>query len=99
MVKREAIKLFKKTLELNPNFALAHNDLAYIYWRKKEIQKALHHLTKAMELDPDNRNIIWNCGQIMLGLGYVEDAYNVYKNYLNKHPEEIEIRQIIEKLE
>ena len=95
----EAIKLFKKTLELNPNFALAHNDLAYIYWRKKEIQKALHHLTKAMELDPDDRDIIWNCGQIMLGLGYAKDAYKVYKSYLKRHPGEKEIRQVVEKLE
>jgi len=95
----EAIKLFKKTLELNPNFALAHNDLAYIYWRKKEIQKALHHLTKAMELDPDNRDIIWNFGQIMLGLGYAKDAYKVYKSYLKRHPGEKEIRQVVEELE
>ena len=95
----EAIKLFEKTLELDPNFALAHNDLAYIYWQKRNIEKALHHITKAMELAPDNRDIIWNFGQIMLGLGYAKDACKVYKDYLKRHPGEKEIRQVVEELE
>ena len=95
----EAIKLFKKTLELDPNFALAHNDLACIYWQKRNIEKALHHITKAMELAPDNRDIIWNFGQIMRGLGYAKDACKVYKDYLKRHPGEKEIRQVVEKLE
>ena len=95
----EAIKLFKKTLELSPNFALAHNNLAFIYWQKQDVGKALHHIIKAMEISPDDRDIIWNCGQIMLGLGYAKDAYKVYKSYLKRHPEEKEIRQVVEELE
>ncbi|HDD44960.1 MAG TPA: glycosyltransferase [Candidatus Desulfofervidus auxilii] len=95
----EAVKLFKKVLELDPNFALAHNDLAFIYWQNKDTKKALYHLTKAITLAPEDRDIIWNCGQIMFSLGYIKDAYEVYKNYLQKHPDEVEIRQVIEELE
>ncbi|MDL1957076.1 MAG: glycosyltransferase, partial [Candidatus Desulfofervidus auxilii] len=95
----EAIKLFKKVLELDPNFALAHNDLAFIYWQNKDTKKALYHLTKAITLAPEDRDIIWNCGQIMFSLGYIKDAYEVYKNYLQKHPDEVEIRQVVEELE
>jgi len=95
----KAIKLFEKTLELDPNFALAHNDLACIYWQKRNIKKALHHITKAMELAPDNRDIIWNFGQILRGLGYAKNACKVYKDYLERHPGENEIRQVVEDLE
>jgi len=95
----EAIAAFNKALDLDFSFALAHNDLAFIYWQKKDVDKALYHLSKAMELSPDNRDIIWNCGQIMLGLGYVQHAYDVYKSYLQKHPDEVEIKQVVEELD
>jgi len=95
----KAIELFNEVLELDPSFALAHNDLAFIYWQKRNVDKALYHLTKAMELDPNNRDIIWNCGQIMLGLGYVQHAYDVYKSYLKKYPDEIEMKQVVEELQ
>ena len=90
---------FNKALELDPSFALAHNNLAFIYWQKKDVEKALHHITKALELATDDRDIIWNCGQIMLGLGYAKDAYEVYKSYLESHPEGEGIRQVVEELE
>ncbi|MDL1970809.1 MAG: glycosyltransferase [Candidatus Desulfofervidaceae bacterium] len=95
----EAIAAFNKALDLDFSFALAHNNLAFIYWQKKDVDKALYHLSKAMELSPDNRDIIWNCGQIMLGLGYVQHAYDVYKSYLQKHPDEVEIKQVVEELD
>ena len=95
----EATIAFKKALELDPFLDLAHNNLAFIYWQKQDVEKALHHIIKAMEISPDNRDIIWNCGQIMLGLGYAKDAYEVYKSYLKRHPEEKEIRQVVEELE
>jgi len=95
----KAIALFQKALALDPSFALAHNNLAFIYWQKQDVEKALHHIIKAMEISPDNRDIIWNCGQIMLGLGYAKDAYKVYKSYLKRHPEEKEIKQVVEELE
>jgi len=56
----EAIKLYKKVVESDPNFALAHNDLAVIYW-----QKSLYHLKKAITLAPNNKNVIWNYRQII----------------------------------
>ncbi|HDD44598.1 MAG TPA: tetratricopeptide repeat protein, partial [Candidatus Desulfofervidus auxilii] len=92
-------KLLERALELDPNFALAHNDLAFIYWQKKDVKKALYHLTKAITLAPEDRDIVWNCGQIMFGLGCVKDAYEVYKSYLQKHPDEVEIKQVVEELE
>ena len=95
----EAILSFQAVLELDSSHSLAHNNLAFIYWMKKDIDKALYHLTKAMELAPDNRDIVWNCGQIMLGLGYVQHAYDVYKSYLQKHPDEVEMKRVVEELE
>jgi len=70
----EAIKLFKKVLQLDSKFALAHNDLAFIYWQKKDVNKALYHLTKAMELAPNDRDIIRNCERVMLELHKVKDT-------------------------
>ncbi len=96
---QKAIQMLDHLLTSNSSYAPAHNALAFIFWHKKEVEKALYHITKALELAPDDRDIIWNCGQIMLSLGRTKDAYDIYKRYLQKHPQEIEIKKIIEEIE
>ncbi len=51
-----------------------------------------------MQLAPDDRDVVWNAGQIMIGLGYIKDAYEMYKSYLERHPEEGEIKEVVEKM-
>jgi Flp pilus assembly protein TadD len=40
----------KKTLEIDENFAVAHNNLAIAYLEKGNIEKASFHCNKAREL-------------------------------------------------
>jgi tetratricopeptide (TPR) repeat protein len=46
----ESIEANKKVLELEPNFAVAHNNLAIVYLEKGEHELALKHVDKAVEL-------------------------------------------------
>ena len=46
----EAIAECKKALEINPNFAEAHNNLAVSYYYKGEYSLAIEHFDRAMEL-------------------------------------------------
>jgi serine/threonine protein kinase/Tfp pilus assembly protein PilF len=48
----EAIRYYLKALELDGNYALAHNHIAYCYSWIGEHDKALAHLQKYMALDP-----------------------------------------------
>ncbi|MFA7057162.1 MAG: tetratricopeptide repeat protein [Candidatus Cloacimonadales bacterium] len=52
---QEAIKLLKQALEVNPQEALAYNNLASIYYSLKEKDKAIDCMKKAVELDSLNK--------------------------------------------
>lgn len=51
----EAISLLEKALEVNPYEALAYNNLASLYYKKKEKELAKKYIRKALELDPLNK--------------------------------------------
>lgn len=46
----KAIEANHKALEMNPNLALAHNNLAHAYARKKMYAPAIEHADKAVGL-------------------------------------------------
>jgi Flp pilus assembly protein TadD len=46
----ECIETNLKVLELEPNFAIAHNNLAIAYLERGETEKAEKHCKKAVEL-------------------------------------------------
>ena len=96
---KEAIALSKRALEVDPTCAQAYNNLASMYWQLGEVKDALQHLQRAMELEPDDEDVVWNCGQMMLMLGKVEDARDIYKAYLQKHPEAKEIEEVLQHME
>lgn len=93
-----ALRILHKIIEIHP-FARAYSDLAVIYWEKDDVTNALKYIEEALKLAPDDKDIIWNCGQIMLGLGRPNEAYEVYKGYLQKHPGEQEFEQAVLQIE
>src|SRR5438128_1656631 len=50
----EAIKEFKKAIELDPESAHAHDNLATVYSEKKLYREALKEYLTALELEPDS---------------------------------------------
>src|SRR5437588_8301796 len=50
----EAIREFKKAIELDPNSAHAHDNLATVYSEKKLYREALREYLTALELEPDS---------------------------------------------
>jgi len=55
----EALKLSKTSVELSPDTAAYLDTLAEIYYRMGEHQKAIEWITKALELDPKPRHLIY----------------------------------------
>jgi tetratricopeptide (TPR) repeat protein len=50
----KAIETYKKTLEINPDLAIPHVNIAIIYlYQEKDNRKALYHFEKALEIEPD----------------------------------------------
>ncbi len=95
----KALERFEEALRFNRSHVPTHNALAFIHWQRGNLEKALHHAAKAMEVDPNDRDTVWNYGQIMICLGKPEEARRTYAEYLKKHPEEKEMMEVVEKLE
>jgi tetratricopeptide (TPR) repeat protein len=54
----QAIGVIQRTLELNPNFALAHEVLASVYEQQGNLQSAIGELQKAVELSQDDPSFL-----------------------------------------
>jgi tetratricopeptide (TPR) repeat protein len=59
-----AIASYTRAIELNPAFAEAYNNRAYVYMVKKDYAAALPDLDRALELRPDYVNALMNRGDI-----------------------------------
>ena len=94
-----ALTAFTKVIDINPNFATAHNNLGVLYLQFGEAQKAVEHFVKAMEIDPNDRATIINCGDVFKSLGQVDSAKNLYSSYLQRNPDDEEMREMLSALE
>src|SRR5690242_21697827 len=56
----EAIKEFKKAIELDPRSAHAHDNLASVYSEKKLHREALQEYLTALALEPDSATAHYN---------------------------------------
>ena len=56
----EAVKEFQKAIELDPNSAHAHDNLATVYSEKKLFREALHEYLTALRLEPDSATAHYN---------------------------------------
>jgi tetratricopeptide (TPR) repeat protein len=93
-----ALTIFKKVIEIYPNFAVSHNNLGVLFWQTGETQKALKHFTKALKIDPNDRDTILNCGEVLKSLGKMEDVKRLYSSYLQRNPTNEEILSALEAL-
>lgn len=50
----KAVKIYKKALELNPESAECHFNIASAYNDKKDYMNALHHYWESLRFDPEN---------------------------------------------
>jgi serine/threonine protein kinase len=69
-----ALTEFNRTLELQPNSALARTYCAWVYRRRGEWERSLAEFQRAQELDPHDGQIPQNIGATYLALRQWKDA-------------------------
>src|SRR3990172_2661653 len=74
----EAIKEFKKAIELDPNSAHAHDNLATVFAEKKLFREALAEYLTALRLEPDSATAHYNLA-CFLSTHAAEMAVEEYK--------------------
>src|SRR6266850_6922848 len=82
----EAIREFKKAIELDPNSAHAHDNLATVYSEKKLYREALREYLTALELEPDSPTAHYNLACFLATHGQ-DMAVAQYKEAIELDPE------------
>lgn len=82
----EAVKEFKKALDLDPESAHAHDNLATVYAEKKCFRDALSEYLAALDLDPDAPTAHYNLANFLATHG-LDMAIEEYRASLSLDPE------------
>ena len=77
-----AEKMLKKVIKMNPEFAKAHKDLGIIYLNKRLFDYAEEEFKMAMELDPNDFEIIFEYGNYLYSTSRNIDAEIYYNKAL-----------------
>jgi tetratricopeptide (TPR) repeat protein len=92
----EAARCFGQVLKADPFNAKAHCRMSNIYWAQGKTEDALNSITRALELEPGDRDTVLTCSRIFTALGREDFAKEVLRSYLDKNPRDNEIRGRLE---
>jgi tetratricopeptide (TPR) repeat protein len=81
---------WRKCLELDPQIAEAHEQIAFVAMKRGEFEQAVDHLTQACELKPDLPEARLHLGKALLRLGRYEDAVSPLKRQTALQPKGVE---------
>jgi tetratricopeptide (TPR) repeat protein len=84
----EAIQQFRETLELQPDWHLAHWHLGKAYFQQGARESALMHLERAAQLSANRSSALSVLGQAYAKLGRRTDALRLLDTLLGKSREE-----------
>ncbi len=76
---KEAEAAFLKALDLTPNSGIIHSNLAVLNWEHGRQKEAIEHLKLAIQLEPNNPDILRNAHTILKML----DELNLQNNCVN----------------
>lgn len=80
----KAIELYKKVMELNPDFMFVYTDLARAYFQTKQHALTQEVLEKGLALYQDNQNEFnFQLSEFFLSTGHYKKAVETYKKILN----------------
>lgn len=93
--REEAKLIFQDITRKWPDYATAYNNLAVISWEEGDLKTALQYFIRAIKNDPDDRNTIMNCSRLLNDLGKHGETETLCMAYLQKHPHDEEISQLM----
>ncbi|MFZ2448511.1 MAG: tetratricopeptide repeat protein [Syntrophobacteraceae bacterium] len=88
----DAAACFDMVLRDDPFNAKAHSGLSRAYWEQGRTEDSLNSLTRALELEPNDRETVLQCSQVFGALGKSDFADEVLKSYLERNPGDAEAR-------
>ncbi len=95
----ESIELFKKAIELNPEFYEANYNLAQILMSLNKNEEAYKALEQVVKLKPDDWESLYNIGKVQYNRGYLASSYGYLKKIDKKAPQYESAELLMDKIE
>ncbi|MBD2054699.1 CHAT domain-containing protein [Oculatella sp. FACHB-28] len=70
----EAIAAYRRAIQIDPNLAVAHNNLGIVLARRGRLQEAVDAYREAIRLDPNLANAYNNLAEVLRDLGQPQEA-------------------------
>ena len=86
MRRKEAMFCYERALQLSPNFAAAHCNMATCLKAENRNDEALIHSQWAIQIDPLFADAYCNMGNIFKDIGQFDDAIQFYKKAIELNP-------------
>lgn len=93
----EAYELLEKALRLKPDDAAIIDSMGWLHYRTGKYPEALHYLRQAYEAAP-NAEIGAHLGEVLWVIGDKEEAQRIWREALQREPEDETIRETITRL-
>jgi len=81
----QSMKALERTLEIDPTYANAYNQLAYSYSWLHDHQKAISTIKKYLALQPDVVNPYDSAWELYMRAGHYDDAFRICEDALKKN--------------
>jgi tetratricopeptide (TPR) repeat protein len=94
-----ALKLLDAVVELAPDFTEAWNRRAYVHFVRKDTERALGDLRRALALDANHFKALDGLAQILREIGQKKPALKAFRQLLDVHPYWSGAQQAVEELE
>lgn len=95
----KSIELFRKAIELNPDFYEAHYNISQILMSLEKNEEALKSLEKLYILNPKDTDTLYNLGKIEYKRGYLSKAHKYLANIPQSAPQYKSAKILLEKIE
>lgn len=82
----EAIRDYKKAIELDPKFSKAYNNLGNMYYALQEYEEAIKHFSKAIELSPQDAEPYCSRGALYFDLNKFKEAKTDIEKSITLNP-------------
>jgi tetratricopeptide (TPR) repeat protein len=94
-----ALKLFHDLAEHAPESARVQTNLGVLLWGMEQSQSAMKHFMLAIRYDRDNRDPVMNCAGAWFELGRLDQAKQICRDFLSRHPKDEPVKNLLLELE
>lgn len=94
----EAIKYYKRALEIDKDNEFIHNSIASVYRANGEYISAKMHLSASLDIDDLNPITYYNYGNLLVDMNHLEEAKIMYEKAIELNPDFNEAKEELEKL-